>query len=93
MRAEKLTITFRFETLSVQFALSAIQSVLLTLETNLDGLDLGGQAIKDLSDVAPCLRDRGRTTFNLTGNGFEFDLGRVRNCGFRLSVSQVPRRL
>jgi hypothetical protein len=80
MRAEKLTLVFRFNTLEVDFALQQVQSVLSSLGTEPIGFQMSGVPLANLSEVSGRLRRRDRATFHITGNGYEFDLGRVRNC-------------
>jgi hypothetical protein len=81
MRSEKLTLVFRFNTLEVDFALQQVQSVLSSLGTGPTGFQMSGVPLASLGEVSDRLGRRDRTTFDVTGNGYEFNLGRVRNCG------------
>jgi hypothetical protein len=54
--------------------------VLSSLGASPIGFQMYGVPLKSLRDVSGHLKQRDRTTFHITGNGYEFDLGRVRNC-------------
>jgi len=80
MRAEKLTLGFHFNTLEPDFVLQDVQSLLSGLGTPESGFQLHGMPLANLNEASSHLKRRGRATFNVKGNGYEFDLGKVRNC-------------
>lgn len=78
MTGEELTIVYRLDTFEFSYALDGIKDVLAKNSVPQSGFKLFGN--ETTLDSAPlALRGAKRKTFNIVGQGFEFDLGCVRN--------------
>jgi hypothetical protein len=78
MCKEELAVVFEYGTFSAGFALEAIQTVLTRHSVSLNGFALYEQPMS-FASVRSRLERSQRQSFNLTGPGFEFHLGSVRN--------------
>jgi len=78
---ETLTLVFGFNTLEVAVALHRIDAILSASKVGKNGFMVDGSPVRDLTEALARLEKKGRTTFNIAGQGYEFDLGRVKNNG------------
>jgi hypothetical protein len=78
MSAEQIKIIFKLDTLSIDFAVHAIANVFQKQCVPYTNFELRGKSV-NLLEVPPRLKRAGRTTFHLKGQGFDFQLGSVRN--------------
>lgn len=78
MPEEKLVIVYKLDTFDVETALEGIRRTLTAHGVPLDGFALYEDPL-GFDDILHELKSAKRKTFNLIGQGFEFDLGCVRN--------------
>lgn len=86
MPLERLTIVYRLDTFGIELALERIQAVFVELGVRPSGFDLYGEPLV-LSETSTRLKRAKRKTFNIVGQGFEFDLSCVRN--FQLDFLEI----
>ena len=77
--AEKGFFIFRFDTLAPAFVVPRIQSTLEVLGTPSPELKSFGRPFRNLGELLVKLQQMNRTTFNVVGQEYEFDCGKVRN--------------
>jgi hypothetical protein len=89
-REQVLTIVFRFGTFSVHHALRGIEAVFVTHDLPTTGFASDFGKPTDLAKATGMILRSQESTFNLTGQGFEFDLCSVRNYSLDFLAIKFP---